>query len=208
MSGLGSNPFETFTLCHELLISRCMTRITFIIVTLVFITACDTAQNPNEFNLSGFKFGYVCPNPGGSSYPGQTTGVSEGDICQASRRIDIQGDQNCIFNGKSEPCTWYGYEFEYENMPEPGVINCTWRTSVPTTEGNPNEVNFENETQGDFELTVSPGSGRFYNPLYTLYFPNEGEEIVIEEYVVCRLDSEVIFEVDYETFHAAKLDIP
>lgn len=168
--------------------------------------ATTVAQSNAPVKISNFKVGYVCPaspgDPNYNEYPGQTSGITGGTICKETTQIVITDSQDCIFNRKSSPCTWYGYEFEYENMPKGASLSCLYVGSHPAMEGNPEGIRTRNLAQEEFSLEIEAGNGRFYNPLYTLA-PNSVDVAQKQTYATaCKLGDQKIFEYELEVTFA------
>ena len=165
------------------------------------LAACTTTNVPeNPVEIRGFTFGMVCPADVGPDIPGETKGIGGGTICEETDRILIKGGQGCIFNGEPINCTWYGYEFEYKNLPE-GGLNCIWSSSQPMVEGNPEGIRSDMKKKQAFNLEVPAGSGRFYNPLYSEFAPNLEADVVIKTQTICFSGKQKIFEIDHEIIH-------
>ena len=64
----------------------------------------STFAGPTAVRVSGFRSGRVC------TYGGQPTGV-----CQPTVDIEVSGKDRCLQSGGERPCTWFGFEMDYQN---------------------------------------------------------------------------------------------
>lgn len=147
------------------------------LIACFLLSGCSLAEGQqgtslDKVSISNFKLGYVCPaNPSDPEYTEstrQTSGIADGSICRETDSIIVTDEQKCVFSGVSYPCTWYGYEFDYENMPENVSLNCVALSNLPGNSGNPKGIISENSKRTEFQLDLEAGTGRFYNPLYVI----------------------------------------
>lgn len=140
--------------------------------------------------IQNFKSGLVCPDP--------VKGIGSGWICFQAEEIPITGQGKCTYDGKENPCTWYGFEFDYRDAGKSERISCVTTSSRPIHYGDPDSANENGLTTLEWTFDLKPGSGRYYNPQYSVFSPQE-EETTVSDETVCSASGAVIFR---QTFRA------
>lgn len=135
--------------------------------------------------VTDFKFGLVCPN----------AESNVGWVCHEAKDIPITGQGQCIFDGKRKPCTWYGFSFNYTDARASDVFQCTLTSSKPTTLGNPAGV-ISKGTSGKYEFKVPEGSGKFFNPQYSVFVIERNSKEVLQEHTECSVNGKSAFSFD------------
>lgn len=143
---------------------------------LVLSCAAETLE------VSNVKVGLACPaeNP------------AQGSICSETTNIQITGQGTCIYDGEQHPCTWYGFEFEYANSEVGDEISCVVSTSHRANFGDPTGVSREDANRFEFSIPLEEGSGRYFNPQYTLFHPDLAGASLTNE-TVCSFRSRELF---------------
>jgi len=133
------------------------------------ITGCmATAETPNV-EITNVKSGLICPHKidekGAYKY--------DAYVCFETEDINITGQGRCVFNGETKLCTWYGFEFDYNNKTNaPVPLTCHFTSEGHTVIGNPNEIkesNFSKAQVSTYEILLEPGKNHFSNPQYTIF---------------------------------------
>lgn len=76
------------------------------------------------------------------------------------------------------PCTWYGFSFQYSGNKPGTLLECKYRSVLPSALGNPKEVLMEDATEGSYSLPLDGTHGTFYNPQYTILgFRDPGQAV-------------------------------
>lgn len=150
-----------------------MKRILLMILSISALASlhADTQQA----KITDFKSGAACI---------VNTGI--GWICHETENILLTGESSCVFNKEELPCTWYGFEFKYENFTENTNFTCGFKDDGEVVLGNPKGL-LENETDS-LKYDVPLGSGRFFNPMYTIFNRLGSEEDTKTTYFECTLD--------------------
>jgi hypothetical protein len=138
--------------------------------------------------ISNFKSGLAC-----------TDGKTFGWICHLSKEIYVTGQSQCEWSGENKPCTWYGFEFSYKNYKLGTDINCEYKSSEPTTEGNFDGVRSEDAKSGKYSFQLEKEEGHFFNPQFTLLAVRDNDKSVIINNTICKYEDEVIFSYDINT---------
>jgi len=162
-------------------------------------TACKATPLPADVDITNVKSGLMClyqPN-------------SEGDlkidpkVCFDTEEIKITGQGQCVFDGKKRPCTWYGFEFAYNNKTNNQItMTCHFTSNKPKVLGNPEEVLTDDDT--NYEIKLEPGKGHFSNPQYTLFRYTNSLETILN-INRCEIDSREAFEARFNITLPAKL---
>jgi hypothetical protein len=148
----------------------------FILVLLFF------SKTTMALEISNFESGLAC-----------TDGKSFGWICHVTEEINITGQGQCIWSGENKPCTWYGFQFSFKDYKIGADINCEYRLSEPTNEGNFEGVRSENAQSGTFSFQLKEEEGHYYNPQYFLLSIKEKDSAEIRVTTICKYEGEIIF---------------
>ena len=108
--------------------------------------------------ISEVRSGLVCLESGRPAW-----------VCHETGDIHVTGASRCVYAGREEPCTWYGFSFEYTGNAPGTLLDCEFEFTRPTTHGNPVRVVDENISSGRYALPLEQAKGRFFNPQYTLF---------------------------------------
>lgn len=130
-------------------------------LTIISTTACNA---PPEIEITNVKSGLIC------LHKLDRSGDYKIDprVCFATEDINITGQGECVFNGENKRCTWYGFEFDYENKTEaPLSLICHFSSDSDDLIGNPEGINEAGASS--YELSLEPGTGRITNPQYTVF---------------------------------------
>lgn len=123
------------------------------------LVALALASGPaSAVEVSNVRSGLVCSENG-----------RPGWICHETGDIHVTGTSLCVYDGREEPCTWYGFSFEYTGNVPGSLLDCQFEFTRPTTHGNPAKIVDENVTSGRYALPLEHANGRFFNPQYTLF---------------------------------------
>jgi len=148
-----------------------MTRLAILLAGLMLAPDC-AAQAPDDsggqFRIRNLATGPVC-READLVDERRAKGQPPSDrICQGND-VPIQGKDGCIWSGEHKRCTWYGFEFDYENA-DPGVpLVCVWTRSRPGREGDAAGVRSEGLSTGTTEVALEGESGHYFSPGYDLY---------------------------------------
>lgn len=152
---------------------------------LTVFCGCDASTQ--EFEISNFRFGKVCP------YATDVDGanVRDGWVCFETDTIRITGQGRCTYAGRELPCTWYGFEFDYSGVPEGAKVSCVAKSDTPSNYGDPEAVRSEGVSEQRYEFDLPAGAGRFFNPQYSVFEATAGATIA--ENTVCSIDDHEVF---------------
>lgn len=169
-----------------------------IAIILFSATACRAAPVSTAVDVTNVKSGLICPysidNEGGYEYDPR--------VCFETEEINITGQGQCVFNGERKLCSWYGFEFEYNNKTEnPVPLNCHFSSNRQKTFGNPKEI--LDDDASSYEIMLEPGINHFSNPQYTVfqYSPMEKKSININ---TCEIDGHEVFTARFNVIIPAK----
>lgn len=137
-------------------------------------------------DISNFVSGPVCHHEDGSE-----------SICGQDEDIYVTGQSTCTYAGERKPCTWFGFQFDYENANPEIPIVCTYWRSEASDEGNYETVRHRSANTGEFRIELNKTSGHFYNPMYQLYSPPPGKDFVIVTSLSCSIEDKPVFEMTF-----------
>jgi hypothetical protein len=140
--------------------------------------------------IENFKSGLVCPD--------RTGDVGKGWICFETEDVAVTGQGRCTYNGEEAPCTWYGFQFDYRNAGSGERISCVTTSSEPIYYGDPDNADEAAVTTKEWAFELEPGSGRYYNPQYSLSAPQRDQTLVSDE-TVCSANDGIIFRYKIRT---------
>ena len=137
--------------------------------------------------VTNFKSGEVCERSSAQA------------VCVETEAIEIEGKDRCEFDGQMRRCTWFGFEFDYENAHPDVKIECAYTRSHPSNEGNRDGVRERNATTGTLEVKLPAESGHFVHPMYQLHaVPPAGVAIIISTDLECSYAGHDLFGVRYD----------
>lgn len=149
----------------------------------------DVDHRAGDISISNFVSGPVCHDEEGTE-----------EICEQAVDIDIRGESLCNWSGEERRCTWFGFQFDYENADPTISIVCNYTRSLPSREGNWESVRQENATEGTFSLDLEAASGHFFNPSYELYnVPPDGSTVVVTTEIECTYDGQPLFATTFRS---------
>jgi len=148
-----------------------VTRLAILLALLPFATdsqAQTPAREAAEFRISNLVTGPVCRDPDLVDERRERGQPPSDRIC-AGTDVPIRGDDGCIWSGEHRRCTWYGFEFDYENAAPDVPLTCVWTRSQPGKEGNREGVRSQGLATDTIEIELEGESGHFFSPGYDLY---------------------------------------
>ncbi len=160
-----------------------------VVILLVIIgnIACSASPSGTVVYITNVKSGLVClyKFEAGVGY------LDDAHVCFETEDIYITGQSECVFDGRAEPCTWYGYEFDYDNKSSsPVILTCKYSSHEDTVVGNPDGI--WGEDISSYEITLEPGKNHFSNPQYTVYRTGLGEN-PRRRVTVCGIEGQQAF---------------
>ncbi|OAJ93109.1 hypothetical protein [Vibrio bivalvicida] len=159
--------------------------------SLLLGLALVASQPVQALDIFNIKSGDLCENTEGKRW-----------VCHDNVDTYVTGQSRCMYNQNVEPCTWYGFEFEYKSYDEKTPLRCSLLSSYPMEFGNPKDLEGKSDTQ-NFEFMLESSEGVFFNPQYML-LPRYGEAVVVEHRVECKYNEETVFE-SLKRFHFPKI---
>ena len=152
-------------------------------LSILTLTSCSQTASAEDFEITDFRSGLVC-----HSHPEYDGGW----ICHVTEDIYMTGTGQCVYDGRNIPCTWYGFEFSYKNAPDGMRLSCQSKWSQPGNFGNPDgEIETAVKIQS-YQLELTQGNGRFYNPQYSgLSADSMTGEVIVDETSCSYQDNEV-----------------
>ncbi len=155
-------------------------RLIFAVLLLVL------AQPTWAVEISNFRSGLACTNSGSKT-------AKSGWICQPTEDVLVTDQGSCVYDGKTQSCTWVGFEFDYANAGADAKLQCLQESSAPTAFGNPEEVISQSVRSQDFEIPLKGDSGHFFNPQYFIFMTTQGGRSDLVVRGTCRSGSTVVF---------------
>ena len=148
-----------------------MTVRTVLAVLVAFVAPDLAAQAPagdGAFAITNFASGPVCRDPALVDERRDEGRPPSDHICSGTD-VAIRGQDGCIWSGEQRPCTWYGWEFDYEHADPDVPIVCVWTRSRPADQGNWEGVQSRGLATDTVEIPLPSESGHFFSPGYDLY---------------------------------------
>jgi hypothetical protein len=71
-------------------------------------------SSADALRVAGFRSGRVCHD-----------GANPSGVCETVVDIQVNGSEQCPRGGASAPCTWYGFEFDYQNADPAQPLVCS-----------------------------------------------------------------------------------
>ena len=126
-------------------------------------------QGPAGIRISNFVSGPVCQLEDGRR-----------EICEQAVDIEVSGESRCNWAGQERRCTWFGFQFDYEDADPTTPIVCSYTRSRPSNEGNRDGVRQRNAMEGTYTLELEAESGHLFNQGYEVYdIPPGGGTVVV-----------------------------
>jgi hypothetical protein len=141
-----------------------------------------------DLQIAHLRVGLVCPQ-------GRPDG---GSICFEATRVPITGQGTCVYNGDRQPCTWYGFEFEYANAHPGEEISCIVSSNHNAEFGTPTGVQLENADRYEYRLRLDARAGRYFNPQYSISEPQAPPSARVVDQTVCSLGARELFRFQME----------
>lgn len=160
----------------------------FLILALA-MTGCVFGNPSQAIEIENFKSGLVCPYKPDNNNKLQASGW----ICFETEAVYITGQSRCTFDGKERSCTWYGFEFYYNNLAADEEITCISKSSEIGDIGNPDGIVAADTDTVEYSLKLKSDASHFFNPQYSLFSSSAGHEKIVDEETVCYLDSQELF---------------
>ena len=159
----------------------------------------------DELIIENFKSGLVCPEP---SLQADNSKKHSPKICFENDTIFITGQSKCVFNDEHHPCTWHGFEFDYNNAKPDQKLDCITRSDAPGTFGNPNEVEIDNTKIHKYELMLDHTKSHFFNPTYSTFGYRPVNKNIVKFKTECFADSKRVFKYSKELIYPEKEKTP
>ena len=161
------------------------------LLTISTTAACSAAEGPSNVQIKNVKSGLIC------THKIDDTGAYKYDahVCFETDKIHVTGQGRCVFNNENKLCTWYGFEFEYNNKTDaPIPLTCHFNTNSNDVIGNPDGIKERDETS--YEILLEPGHGHFSNPQYTLldYAAQDATSLNVNR---CEVEGQHAFEARF-----------
>lgn len=150
------------------------------------------AEEPSSIRIWNFVSGEVCRGEGDAE-----VGQTPSDRVCASQTVPIRGRDICIWAGEERRCTWFGFEFDYENADPHEPITCVWTRSRPVDEGNWEEVRNRGITTDTVQVKLQDVSGHHFEPGYNLFGAVPDPWVVVTMYYDCTYRGETVFAPHY-----------
>ena len=165
---------------------------------LIVAVACiglGFAAHGGAVEIENFKSGLVCEE----NFETPEAKTTLRWICFETETIYVTGQGECVYDSREEECTWYGIEFDYENLAEDEEIWCVSTSSSPVNIGTPRGVTDEDVTRSEYQMKVESGSGHEFISGYSVASSRQGHESVIVDETICSVDGEEIFRYRFTT---------
>lgn len=159
------------------------------------------ARKGGRFRILNLAVGPVCRDRRlVAVYPKEGQPPSD-RICE-SRDVAVRGEDVCIFAGERRRCTWWGFEFDYENADPSIPLICTTTRSVPGNLGNHEGIRNPNATSATGETPIESVNGHLFSPGYELFIP-AATWLVVDMHLNCTYGGEPAFETDVRVVHSS-----
>lgn len=155
------------------------------------ITPVTRTVPTSAVQITNFRSGLACTNS-------KSAANAKGWICQPTSDVFVTDQGTCVYNGMTEPCTWFGYEFDYSQSKEHSTLQCTSETSRPIDSGNPSGVLAKHVSSQQFELELDGESGHFYSPQYFVFAVTDPDDALLVAAITCRSEGSVLFQARYK----------
>ena len=159
-------------------------------------TACTAVADRSNVVIKNVKSGLVC------THKIDETGdyISDAHICFETEDIYVTGQGRCVFNGETKLCTWYGFEFDYNNKTNaPVPLTCHFSSDRDSVLGNPKGIKDEDFSDTEisaYEILLKPGKGHISNPQYTLLsLAGQGKTTVTLN--KCEIEGQHVFDAKF-----------
>ena len=152
---------------------------------LCLLAALMLPFSASAIELQNFKAGLAC-----------TDARTFGWICHETYEVLVTGQGRCNFDGKSKPCTWFGFEFDYTSLGEDETVECSANNSFAVRFGNPKQADENRQKNKRFKLPLKPGSGHFFNPQYVLLTAPEEPPYTLQQQISCSVSDKELFKFD------------
>jgi len=130
--------------------------------------------------LSNIRSGLLCAG-----------GRESSGVCDAALKVVITGEETCEHSdGNSYPCTWFGYEFDYQGAQAGNRIDCTVKRQDPM--GRRNTLEYSRD--------LSEDGGRIFLPNYRVYGPVD-ERLIFSEVHTCTYQGELLVSFEYIIYY-------
>ncbi|HZX22670.1 MAG TPA: hypothetical protein VFF18_03975 [Woeseiaceae bacterium] len=137
-------------------------------------------HDPSGIRLTAARSGDACVEDG------KPTGV-----CEKAHKILITGEETCDYPpDKRYPCTWFGYEFDYQDATPGTSIECTVRRSDPRGR----------RTTEKYSYRLGDASGHIFKPEFRTYAPVE-ERVILAEVHQCAYQGELVSTVEFLIYY-------
>jgi hypothetical protein len=141
-----------------------------------------------------FKSGLACM--------GSPTSKDDGWVCHETQDVLVTDQGRCVYDGETLPCTWIGFEFDYEGAGTGTRLQCTEETSEPTSSGNPDKELATHASSQQFELPLEGASGHYFNPMYWIFATRPGADDITVSYT-CQGNGAVLFQAKFNVHFPA-----
>ncbi|WP_405226699.1 hypothetical protein [Lentisalinibacter sediminis] len=137
-------------------------------------------HDPSGIRLTAARSGASCIEDG------NPTGV-----CEKAHRILITGEETCDYPpDKRYPCTWFGYEFDFQGATPGTSIECTVSRSDPRGR----------RTTDEYSHRLDKASGHIFKAGFRTYAPVE-ERVILAEVHQCAYQGELVSTVEFLIYY-------
>lgn len=113
-------------------------------------------------------------------------------ICFETEIRHVTGQGRCIYDGRMEKGTWYGYEFDYSFASEENEITCVSMSPVPINFGTPESLGAKDVTVHEWSHPLLPDNGHCFNFQFARS-PASTDQEAHEIETVCSIDGRELF---------------
>jgi hypothetical protein len=118
------------------------------------------------------------------------------EICESAEFIDIVGENMCKWSEDIDyPCTYYGYQFDYEGAQAGRKITCDTHRSTKTT-FSPETEQVTGPMTARYTIELDSNAGHIFHTAYNTYAPVD-ELILIRELHRCSYEGALLYEVHW-----------
>jgi hypothetical protein len=127
------------------------------------------------------------------------SGSERGTVCTADARVVITGQERCEYPpGTENPCTHFGYEFNYRAAQPGSEIRCTRTRQDPTGR----------RDVKDYSHTLETATGRISYPTFRIFTPVE-QQTILSEVHECSYQGENLATIKYVIYYEPdRTDVP
>ncbi len=166
-----------------------------ILFLLVLVSSLTFSLSINALHITNLKSGSLC----------KSTQNSRFQVCEEKQVIEIAGESTCVAANEREPCTWYGYSFDYTADSGDSELSCQYQYSRPIAGVNTRRF-LPVSIDKKISYQLSGTSGHYVFPQYRLFQAVQGAvDNSLVENISCFHEGNLVFKVRFKTVEPVAL---